>query len=207
MSDLWDSIHQRYVRQDWIHKPSIFAQWAVQYFPAQGTILELGAGQGQDSAYFAALGHRVLSTDFSSEALRLSQVSGMPLVTLRQLDMTQPFPFEDASFSVVYAHLSVHYFDSAATKRLFSEIRRVLIAGGIVALLVNSTDDPEYGTGTRMEDDLFEVSEGFVKRFFSTASMEKFTEDFERVILDNHGEAYKDNEIGVKKLIRFVGRK
>lgn len=49
MDTLWKELHSNYQEQNWIEKPSIFAETAIQYFPKSRKILELGAGHGQDS--------------------------------------------------------------------------------------------------------------------------------------------------------------
>lgn len=56
MSTIWKELHSHYQQQSWIEKPSIFAQNTIQYFPQAGTVLELGAGHGQDSIFFARKG-------------------------------------------------------------------------------------------------------------------------------------------------------
>ena len=60
MSDnVWSDLHKTYKQQDWIDKPSIFAEQAIKYFPESGRVLELGAGQAQDGCFFASQGYDV----------------------------------------------------------------------------------------------------------------------------------------------------
>lgn len=66
----WDKKHDKYAAQSWIDKPSIFVKEVIKYFPKMGKILELAAGQGQDSRFFASKGYKVVSTDFSSKVCR-----------------------------------------------------------------------------------------------------------------------------------------
>jgi hypothetical protein len=56
---IWSKIHDSYSAQDWINKPSLFAQSVSQYFPRTGSLLEIGGGLGQDSKYFKELGYDV----------------------------------------------------------------------------------------------------------------------------------------------------
>ena len=65
----WKDLHTNYQSQTWIEKPSIFAETAIQYFPKRGTLLELGAGLGQDSVFFAKQGYDVLSSDIDVSSL------------------------------------------------------------------------------------------------------------------------------------------
>lgn len=210
--DVWTNLHKHYRSQDWIDKPSLFAAQVVEMLPTKGTLLELGAGLGQDSHFLAEFGFNVTATDLEQTILdidkRKQSADVRDRITFKQMDMRKlPFPFEDGSFDVVYSHLALHYFDSKTTERIFDEIARVLKPGGILAFLVNSTSDPEYNTGKRLEPDYFQVDDT-LKRYFSVNTVPTFTEKhFETVLLDNKGETYKDSAKGVHNLIRFVGKK
>jgi len=209
--DWWNQKNNKYSSEEWIDKPTIFAQWVIKYFPKEGKILDLGAGHGQDSRYFADNGYQVTSTDFSDTALKLNKEK-LPhdltnKVLIQKVDLSQPFPYEDSSFDIVYAHLSLHFFNDITTDKIISEIHRVLRPTGIVAILVNSTNDPEYNTGKMLDRDYFELSQGDVKHFFSQEYLKAKTSQFETIILDNQGTTLKDSAKGVFGLIRYLGRK
>jgi ubiquinone/menaquinone biosynthesis C-methylase UbiE/8-oxo-dGTP pyrophosphatase MutT (NUDIX family) len=210
MDNIWSDLHKNYKEQDWINKPSLFAETAVIYFPPKGKILDLGAGQGQDSRFFAEHGYDVVSTDIEESALEASKAKltgeQTQKVTFEKVDLSQELPFENTSFDIVYAHLSLHYFDRETTTRLFGEIQRVLKPGGIFAFFVNSTSDPEYGTGSKLEEDYFQIDKT-TKRYFSVESVREFTKYLDTTLLDNHGETYKDRAKGVHNLVRFIGSK
>lgn len=207
--DQWNKLHQQYSTQDWIEKPNIFAEEALVHFPKKGYVLCLGDGQGQDGRFFASMGYKVLSTDISDEALKINLLKiseqGLTNISTEKLDLTTDFPYEEATFDVVYAHLSLHYFTEKVTKQIFSEIRRVLKRGGMLAVFVNSINDPEFNTGKKIEQELFEI-EGTTKRFFSKHSMDYFAQDFQVILLDDSGRTYKDEAKGVHNLVRFIGR-
>ena len=206
----WKKKHELYQKQDWINKPSIFAEEILEYLPSSGTILCLGEGQGQDGRYFASLGYRIVSTDVSESALEINRnktkEEETKNITIERLDIREKFPCKDNSFDVVYAHLAIQYFDIKLTRQIFSEIYRVLKQDGIVTILVNSIEDTEYNTGKKIEKDFFET-EGFRKRFYSTSSMGEFTKGFQTILLDNNGRTYKDEAKGVHNLIRYIGKK
>jgi len=208
MSNAWSNLHDSYKTRDWIDKPSLFAETAITYFPKQGRILDLGAGQGQDSRFFAEHGYDVVSTDLEDTALEQSAAK-LPdelksKVTLQKVDLRNELPFDTDSFDVVYAHLSLHYFDVATTRQIISEIQRVLKPGGVFAFFVNSVNDPEHGTGRQLEPDFFEIDQ-MTKRYFSLETTRDFTKYLDVVLLDDHGETYKDRDKGVHNLIRFIG--
>ncbi|MBI4099813.1 class I SAM-dependent methyltransferase [Candidatus Microgenomates bacterium] len=205
--EYWAKKHQKYLSEDWIDRPTLFAKFAVEYLPKTGKILDLGAGQGQDSRFFAKLGYKVTSTDFSDEALRISAQKAKDdgvNIKFHNVDLAKTLPFREAEFDVVYAHLSLHYFNHETTQQLFSEIFRILKTGGVMAALFNTTEDPEMATGIKIEEGLYEV-EGLAKRFFSLKYLEQSVSGkFTTIVADNKGETYKDK---IKTLVRFVGKK
>lgn len=203
----WDRKHDDYAATDWIDKPSLFAEWALQYVPASGKLVDLGAGQGQDSRFFATHGFKVVSTDFSARALELGrQKAGTLPITFEAVDLGQKLLFADEEFDVVYSHLALHYFDAATTRRLFSDIHRILKPGGQLLALLNSDQDPEMQEGQLLEPD-YVLNEGVQKRYFSQESAKAFLQGLEVIVLDNQGTTYKDEAKGVHNLIRLVAKK
>lgn len=201
----WGNLHKHYKSADWSKKQNIFAEQVIKYFPSQAKILELGSGLGQDAKFFAKNGYQVTATDLETESLteNLSTEKG---VNIQKLDMTEKFPFENASFDVVYAHLSLHYFPLEVTKKIVEEIKRVLKKDGIVAVFTNTIDDPEYGNGKEIEKDYFIIEDKY-KRYFSKESLGELMHDFETLLLDANGETYKDAAKGIHNLIRYIGKK
>lgn len=210
MSSVWKELHANYLVQDWIEKPSLFAETAIQYFPKSGRILELGAGHGQDSIYFAKQGYDVESTDIETSSLELN-LSKQPQeyrerISAVRIDLKEVLPYESNSFDIVYAHLSLHYFDQETTFEIINEIERILKPGGIFAFLTNSISDPEYNTGIFLEKDFFQIGKAS-KRYFSIESARQLTRDFQVNLIDDLGQTYKDRAKGIYHLIRFIGRK
>ena len=207
MSNVWKDLHKNYAQQDWIDKPSIFAEQVLPYFPKDGKILELGAGQAQDSCYFAEQGFSVTATDFEGDALELAtqKIARRNVdVEIRNVDLREELPFDSRSFDAVYAHLSLHYFDQETTRRLFREIQRILKPGGVLAFLVNSTNDPEYRQGEEIEPDYFKIG-NVTKRYFSESTIRNYVQFFDINLLDELGETYEDAAKGVHNLVRFIG--
>jgi ubiquinone/menaquinone biosynthesis C-methylase UbiE len=211
LQDYWNKKHLKYAQQDWIDEPNIFAEQCLQYLPQNGRILDMGAGQGQDARFFAQKGYQIVAIDFSTKALELARqklpISLKNKVKFKKLDLAEKLPFKDSSFEAVYAHLSIHYFTQQKTRQIFGEIYRVLAPNGILAILVNSTMDPEYGQGEKIEEYLYKFDHGIVKRFFDMKSVADFTSKFKTLLLDNRGMTYKDKKIGTSNLIRFIGQK
>lgn len=205
---VWKKIYKKCLQGDWIGKPTIFAKTAIEFFPQNGNLIDLGAGAGQDSRYFRSKGFEVTGVDFSETATKiakeLAEKQNLRYKILR-LDLSKKLPFKEESFDVVYSHLALHYWDNAGTKRLFSEIYRILKTGRIFATLVNTMDDPETKIFKKIDDYLYLDPKDIVKRYFTIEHLETFISDkYEPIIFDDKGETYKDK---IKCLIRFVGRK
>lgn len=206
----WNKQHEKYAHTDWIVRPTIFGEWALQYFPSSGKVLDAGCGQGQDTKLFAEKGYSVVAADFSETALKFSEekmpAELKPKIEYRHIDLSEHLPFEESSFEVVYSHMASHYFDAAGTQRLFDEYFRVLKPGGVLLLLLNTVHDAEIANGTKLEDDFYQIGD-MKKRFFSAASVRAFASKFEIVLADEEGETYKDRAIGNGRLVRLVARK
>jgi SAM-dependent methyltransferase len=169
----WEQDHSRRRGDPALYRPTTFAYEALDVLPPGATLLDLGCGNGHDSALFAQAGLRVTALDVAAAALDafLPIRSGPPVDRIRHCITDIPYPLEDRQFDAVYARLSLHYFDAATTARALGELHRVLRPGGLLLALVNSVDDPEYGTGTQVEESFFELAPGVRKRFFSRASL------------------------------------
>ncbi len=99
MHCVWKDLHSNYQQQDWIDRPSIFAETAIEYFPPAGKLLEIGAGHGQDSVFFANKGYDVTSTDIEISSLS-SNNALKEKACIQQLDLKQSIPFAEKTFGV-----------------------------------------------------------------------------------------------------------
>jgi len=206
----WTDLHKKYSVRGLGVRTTKFAEEVLEHLPSSGKLLDLGAGQGQDSRFFAQHGFQVVSTDFAVYPLTLSQEiaerEGVSMV-FQEVDIAKKLPFPDESFDVAYSHMALHYFDRETTKGIFSEIHRVLKVGGVCATVLNTVEDPEINSEDfeEVEKDFYKTKAGIYKRFFSADSLREYTQDlFETVVLDAAGRTYKDD---IETLIRFVGKK
>ncbi len=167
-------------------QPSDPALAAVGLFQGHGTldVLELGAGQGRDTLFFAQHGLRVRALDYAEEAvetitIKACAVGLSELVCSSRADVREPLPFPDESFDACYSHM---LFCMALTtpelEGLSKEVRRVLRPGGLCVFTVRTTDDAHYGAGIDRDDDMFEVG-GFIVHFFGRSLVEHLTTGYE----------------------------
>ncbi len=148
-------------------EPSEFAIEVAAGLEPRSRVLELGCGTGEDSLHFARAGHQVTASDFVWQRAAWADYSRAVGDALQfvLLDMRHPLPFRDGTFDVVYARLTLHYFATDQTHRIFGEIHRILTPNGILAFLCKSINDPLYGQGELVGPDMFRLS-GKVRHFF-----------------------------------------
>jgi ubiquinone/menaquinone biosynthesis C-methylase UbiE len=162
----WNEAHKNSIIAAHSTKQTSFAEDSSKVLAPHSKILELGCGEGNDSIYFAEQGHEVVATDVAGAIIKQnSKRYDHPKLRFVQQDISQPFAFPDASFDAVYARLSLHYFTDAVTRKVFTEIARVLKPGGKLCFMCKSTEDRLYGRGTQIEPDTFESDH--IRHFFS----------------------------------------
>jgi len=99
-----------------------------------GRALDLGCGDGRLTAELAA--DELTAADVSGVALQRARTR-LPGARPVELDPDEPLPFEDGSFDLVAA---VETIEHVRDVQLFlSEIRRVLVPGGELALTTPAT--------------------------------------------------------------------
>ena len=149
-----------------------------------GKLLDLGCGVGQYSKYFYDKGFSVTSADISERALAYLTEKYNAIDTVR-VDMTEPLPFEDESFDVVFANLSIHFFSENDTASLLSEIKRVLKDDGIFVGSCNSSKAYKYiaDCSTVLEDGFYREDGGRTVRLFDKAQFDRFFADWQEIAL------------------------
>jgi Methylase involved in ubiquinone/menaquinone biosynthesis len=168
-------------------KPSLPAQWAAETFRKEGKtkILELGAGQGRDTLFFAGNGFEVCSLDYSKNGIQVirqkARENGLSEhVTTLQHDVRKPLPFEDETFDACYSHML--YCMPLTTSELESvsnEIKRVLKPGGLNMFTTRHTGDSQYGTGIHRCEDMWEIDGGFIVHFLSKEKIDHLSQGYD----------------------------
>lgn len=165
-------------------------------------VLELGAGQGRDSLFFARRGINVICLDYSQEAMRglRSKAAAEGLGDKIQVithDLRLPLPFGDNSIEACYSHmLYCMDFTTSELVTLANEIRRVLKPGGLNILTTRHTGDPHYGKGISHGDNRFE-NDGFIVHFLDLGEIKRLAAGFDLI----HVEEFEEGELPRKLLL------
>ncbi len=207
--NFWEEWWTKTDDEGWDDTASLFAQFAVSYFPKEGRLLELGAGLGKDTRYFAKHGLFVVSTDFSDKALDISKwestMQKIMNIEYQNVDIKNHLPFKDGEFDVVYAHAVLHYFSHDVTDQIFSEIHRVVKDGGVFATLLKSKEDPEISESLKLHENFYQTPQGIVERFFSVEEVQAETNGlFKPVVMDASEQTHETENA---TFIRYIGIK
>lgn len=166
--------------------------------------LDLGCGIGQFTKYWQDKGFNVTAVDISKKALNKLK-ENIPNANVKVLDISEKLPFLDSSFDVVFANLSIHYFDSETTKKVMSEIKRVLKDGGYFIGTVNSYNTLEYRDGERIEiEPNYFKEKDICTRFWKLEDFKYFFEGLECIILKEDATVRAGN---TKVIFEFIYRK
>jgi SAM-dependent methyltransferase len=92
------------------------------------SLLEIGAGTGQDAAHFAAAGLEVMATDMSPEMVATCQAKGL---NARVMDLSKP-AFPPESFDAVHAMNCLLHVPNEELPAALAAIRQLLRPGGLM---------------------------------------------------------------------------
>ena len=147
-------------------------------------VVELGAGLGRDTIYFAKNLINVEALDYSPSAIKIINKKILEhklsnLVSTQIFDVRKKLPFEDNSVEACFSHmLYCMALTTIEIECLNKEICRILKPGGINIYTARHTEDGDYKNGTYIGEDLYE-NDGFIVHFFSEEKVRKITDGFD----------------------------
>ncbi len=170
-------------------EPSVAAIKSFKLFKEANIkkIVELGAGLGRDTIFFAQKSIHVKALDYSPTAIKIINEKAeknnlLNFVSAQIFDIRKKLPFDDNSVEACFSHmLYCMALSESDLKNLNSEIYRILKPGGINIYTARHTGDADYKHGTHIDEDLYE-NDGFIIHFFSKDKVNKISEGFK--ILD-----------------------
>jgi SAM-dependent methyltransferase len=204
--DMWDRKHAEGQHDFFAGEPSELATKAVSYMHDEGSVLELGCGNGRDARFYASKGYTVIATDLSDVAIRKCvEAKTLPTLEFRVLDIRNKLPFESESFDGVSSMLALHYYSDEVTKEVFDEIYRVLKSGGVFAFSCKSRDEKRTNDATEIEPNIFVDKGGHVLHLFSKEYVLELLGDRFEVIQLDEKEAFYTNRYSTE--VQCIARK
>ena len=132
LSEVWNKIYKS-DSTFFGEQPSNFALLCFNHMKTNNAkrILELGAGHGRDTIFFASNGIDVEALDYSVIAVdildKIRKEKSLPIKP-GIFDAKSPFAIQDSFFDAVYSHMLLNMrFSLKQLHFIFSEIKRVYI--------------------------------------------------------------------------------
>ncbi len=166
-------------------EPSLAAEKSLKLFKERNIskILELGAGLGRDTIYFAKNFISIEALDYSNSSIKIITNKSIKLnltkfIKPKLFDVRKKLPFKDNSIEACFSHmLYCMALSNVDLENLNNEICRVLKPGGINIYTVRHTEDGDYKNGIHRGENLYE-NDGFIVHFFSKEKIYKLLKGF-----------------------------
>ena len=176
-------------------KPSVVALTALKKFEEENIkeIIELGAGLGRDTVFFAKNKIKVEALDYSPTAIKIIKKKAKDnnfskLVSTKHFDVRNKLPYKDNSIKGIFSHmLYCMALTNSEVEKLNNEILRVLKPGGINIYTVRNIYDGDYMKGIHIGEEMYE-NDGFIINFFSEKKVNGLLNGFKNLSKTNFEE-------------------
>jgi len=175
--------------------PSLSAKKALKLFQEKkiDKIIEIGAGLGRDTIFFAKNSIHTTALDYSSSGIKaINQKTNKEnlsnYISTKLFDVREKLPFENNSIEACYSHML--YCMALTTndlEKLNNEIQRILKPGGINVYTVRHTDDGDFKKGVHVGEDLYE-NDGFIVHYFSEEKVNSLLKGFKNISIEKFEE-------------------
>ena len=176
-------------------EPSLPAKKALKLFQEKKIvkIIEIGAGLGRDTIFFAKNSIHTTALDYSSSGIKaINQKTNKEnlsnYISTKLFDVREKLPFEDNSIEACYSHML--YCMALTTndlEKLNNEIQRILKPGGINVYTVRHTNDGDFKRGVHVGEDLYE-NDGFIVHYFSEEKVNSLLKGYKNISIDKFEE-------------------
>ena len=123
--------------------PSPFAQEVGKHLGAGSRFLEIGCGNGRDSAFFWSEGHRVVALDASEAAIELARTAhGQTDIDFHHGPLPAVAPNLAPGFDAIYSRFVLHAMPLREEEELLDAAYGLLRAGGQLHIECRSINDP-----------------------------------------------------------------
>jgi SAM-dependent methyltransferase len=193
MSEVWNKVYKS-DKAFFGEEASNFALLCFNHMKMNNVsrILEIGAGHGRDTTFFASNGIEVNAVDYSIVAIqildKIAKEKRLP-ITPRVFDVKSALPFPNGYFDAIYSHMLLNMrFSLDELHFIFSEMRRVLKPKGFNFFSVRNQNDESRGEGVQIDKGIYDIN-GFQVRFFTEKEIQDLMNGFEILWI---GEEYEE---------------
>jgi len=175
--------------------PSLSAKKALKLFQEKkiGKIVEIGAGLGRDTIFFAKNSIHTIALDYSPSGIKVINQKAKKdnlsnYISTKLFDVREKLPFENNSIEACYSHmLYCMALKTSDLKKLNNEILRILKPGGINIYTVRHINDGDFQNGIHRGEDLYE-NDGFIVHYFSEEKVNSLLNGFKNISLEKFEE-------------------
>ena len=176
-------------------EPSVSARKSLEIFKKNKitNILELGAGLGRDTVFFAQNSIKVHALDYSPSAISVIKEKAKKynldrLITAETFDVRHSLKIKNNFFDACYSHmLYCMALSTLDISKMNTEINRVLKQGGLNIYTVRNDVDGDYKNGIHRGEDMYEAN-GFIVHFFTKEKVNSLLNGFDNLQLEQFDE-------------------
>ncbi len=188
----WEKTWNRFLKYHGMIAPSAkLIQHLFNHVPRNGTILDLGCGEGRNSLYLSQVGYNIVGIDLSFKAARVmknnffeEELKGLVIAGDARL-----MPFKNESVDAILAHHLFDHLDAEGFAVALAEAFRVLKTDGVMLMTVDSFGEFTGDSNTVLRDDGSIV---FVKGGYKGMLLRPYREDELAMLSENGWSILKD---------------
>lgn len=142
----FDQLYRQF-KNVWGYEPSELAKKAAKELPEKGTILDIGAGEGRDTVFFASLGYTVVAVESSEaavETLRKRTEGRTDLEIEVLLDDITEMKLERDQYDLIFANMSLQFMTRGQRLELLDRLRGSVKKGGLIAIMQPTVLEPAW---------------------------------------------------------------
>ncbi|MDQ7094858.1 class I SAM-dependent methyltransferase [Desulfosporosinus sp. PR] len=181
----------------WGEHPCLAAKRSVNIFMKSNSkeLLVPGCGYGRNSLYLALQGFRVFGVDISDEAIMIADKIAAPRRLSLQYKCQDVLKEKiDNKFDGILSINMLHLYDKSDADIISEIYCSLLNENGVLVLTSMSVNDPDYGKGKKVANNIYESKKGRPIHYFTQTSMQELIERYFTVITigeikeyENHG--------------------
>lgn len=159
----WNEFYKYHGKDTSLLEHSSFAKFCQAEFFNQNSlnIVELGSGNGRDSAFFYMHNHNVIGIDKSEIAINIEKQNMVKSSGNSFKLINKNFIIEDYSsyppIDVFYSRFTLHSISEIDEDMILNKVYKSLNKGGLFSIEARTINDPLYGKGKKLEKNAFKT--------------------------------------------------
>jgi SAM-dependent methyltransferase len=146
MGSSFDQLYRKFC-EVWGYEPSALAKKVARELRDHSSVLDIGAGQGKDSIFFASLGHKVTAVEGSVTATdtmrkRVKEKKDLDLKIITD-DITD-MRLEVDEYDLVFANMSLQFMTRGQRIELMQRLRASVKKGGFIAIMQPTVEETAW---------------------------------------------------------------